>query len=75
MALLISVYGSLKGINRLRDTKFSLNQLINVESSKQGFLDGSVVKNLPTNAEDMGLIPSPGRYHMPQSSSAHVPLL
>ena len=32
---------------------------------KGGFLGGSVVKNLPTNAEDMGLIPGPGRSHIP----------
>ena len=28
---------------------------------KMGFPDGSVVKNLPANAEDMGLIPDPGK--------------
>ena len=33
-----------------------------------GFPGGSVVKNLPANAGDMGLIPGPGRSHMPQSS-------
>ena len=26
---------------------------------------GPVVKNLPANAEDMGLIPAPGRFHTP----------
>ena len=31
----------------------------------RGFPGGSVVKNLPANAEDTGLIPSPGRSHMP----------
>ena len=30
----------------------------------QGFLYGSVVKSLPANAGDMGLIPGPGRTHM-----------
>ena len=29
-----------------------------------GFLGGSVVKNLPANAGDMGLILDPGRSHM-----------
>ena len=29
---------------------------------------GSVVKNLPANAGDMGSIPDPGRSHMPQNS-------
>ena len=31
-----------------------------------------MVKNLPANAGDTGLIPGPGRSHMPWSSSAHV---
>ena len=29
------------------------------------FLGGPVVKNLPANAGDMGLIPGLGRFHMP----------
>ena len=29
---------------------------------------GPMVKNLPANAEDMGLIPDPGRFHMPQGN-------
>ena len=29
-----------------------------------GFLGGTVDKNLPINAEDTGLIPGPGRFHM-----------
>ena len=33
-----------------------------------GFPVGSVVKNSPANAGDMGLIPGPGRSHMLQSS-------
>ena len=32
---------------------------------KQDFLSGSVVKNLPASAGDMGSIPGPGRFHMP----------
>ena len=31
----------------------------------EDFPGGPVVKNLPANAEDMGLIPDPGRFHMP----------
>jgi len=38
-----------------------------------GFPGDSVVKNLPANAGDTGLIPDPGRFHMPQSNEAHVP--
>ena len=30
------------------------------------FPGGSVEKNLPANAGDMGIIPDPGRSHMPQ---------
>ena len=29
---------------------------------------GTVVKNLPANAGDTGLIPGPGRSHMPRSN-------
>ena len=33
-----------------------------------GFPSGSVVKNLPANAGDTGLIPDPGRSHIPWSN-------
>ena len=33
-----------------------------------GFPGGSMVKKLPANAEDVGLIPGPGKSHMPWSS-------
>ena len=32
------------------------------------FPGGAVVKNLPANAQDMGLSPGPGRSHMPRSN-------
>ena len=35
---------------------------------KQGIPGGSVLKNLPANAGDMGLILGPGRPHMPWSN-------
>ena len=35
---------------------------------KRDFPGGAVVKNLPTNSGDMGLIPGPGRSHMQQSN-------
>ena len=41
----------------------------------QGFLGGSVVKNLPASAEDLSLIPDPGRFHMPWGNQACVPQL
>ena len=34
-----------------------------------------MVKNQPANAEDMGSIPSPGRFHMLQSNLARAPQL
>jgi len=40
-----------------------------------GFPGGSVVKTLPSNAEDMGLILDLGRSHLPGSNKAHVPQL
>ena len=37
-------------------------------SKAQGFPGGAVVRNLPANAGDTGLIPGLGRSHMPQSN-------
>ena len=34
----------------------------------RGFASGSMVKNPPANAGDMGSIPGLGRLHMPQNS-------
>ena len=34
----------------------------------KGFPGGSVVKNLPATAGDMGLIPDAGKSHMPHSN-------
>ena len=36
----------------------------NTERDEEGFTGGSVVKNLPASAGDVGLIPGPGRRHM-----------
>ena len=41
----------------------------------RGFPGGSVVKNLPANAGDMGLSPGLGRSHMPRSNQARAPQL
>ena len=38
-----------------------------------GFPGGSVVKNLPANARDMGSVLGLGRFHMPQSIQACAP--
>lgn len=32
------------------------------------FLGGPVVKSVPANTKDMGLVPGPGRSHLPQSN-------
>ena len=46
--------------------------MISISKTKSGrhrdFPVGTVVKNLPANAGDMGLIPGPGRSHMPRSN-------
>ena len=38
-----------------------------------GFPGGSVAKNLPASVGDTGLIPDPGRSHMPWSNQACAP--
>ena len=40
-----------------------------------GFPGGAVVKNLPANAGDMGLIPGPGGSHMLWSNGSRAPQL
>ena len=39
-----------------------------VKNQMQGFPGGSVVNNMPANARDTGLIPDPGRFHVPRSN-------
>ena len=39
------------------------------------FPGGTVVKNPPANAGDMGSSPGPGRSHMPRSNKARAPQL
>ena len=39
-----------------------------VQKFIEGFLGGSMVKNVPANEGDMGSIPGLGRPHMPQSN-------
>ena len=39
------------------------------------FPGGSVDKNPPANAGDMGLIPGPGRSHLPYNYQTHTPQL
>ena len=40
----------------------------NIKIADLDFLGGSVVKNLPANAGEMGLIPGLGRSHMLRSN-------
>ena len=45
--------------------KAMTNQRQHIQKQRyQGFLGGSVVKNLPANVEDMNLIPAAGRFHI-----------
>ena len=39
-----------------------------IKNAQSGFPDGSVVKNPPANAGDMGSIPDLGRSHMPRAT-------
>ena len=41
----------------------------------RGFPGGSVVKNLPASAGDMGSILCPGKSHLPSSNQPHAPQL
>ena len=41
----------------------------------EGFPGGSVLKNLPANAGDLGLIHDPGISYMLQGNQVHVPQL
>ena len=42
--------------------------VVRKNSTLEEFPGGEVDKNLPTNAGDTGLIPGPGRVHLPQSN-------
>ena len=42
-----------------------------VKHKKLGFPGGTVVKKPPANAGDAGLIPGPGRFHLPRSNWDH----
>ena len=44
------------------------NVFFKTQEQNLGFPGGAVVKNLPVNAGDMGLIPGLGRSHMPRSN-------
>ena len=50
------------------DIPYMLSILTNQMINSRDFPGGTAVKNPPANAGNMGLIPGPGRSHMPQSS-------
>ena len=45
------------------------------EKARRDLPGGPVVKNPPANAGDTGLIPGPGRSHMPRSTEVRAPQL
>ena len=52
----------------LADSEACCGNFVLVKTEWKGFSGGSVVKNMPANAGDTGLISGPGGSHMPQSS-------
>ena len=48
--------------------KLSRSSVLISKMKVQDFPGGTVVKNLSANAGDTGLIPGPGRSHMPRSN-------
>ena len=46
-----------------------------LEIYNRDFPGGTLVKNPPANAGDMGSSPGPGRSHMPRSNKVHEPQL
>ena len=61
---------SSSSLKNLREKKKRKNVKIYVKRKKKrtDFPGGTVVKNLPANAGDMGSSPGPGRSHMPRSN-------
>ena len=52
----------------MRAFNFHAECFLLIKAIDEDFPGGAVVKNLPANAGDTGLIPGPGRSHMPQSN-------
>ena len=46
----------------------SFNKVLLIKTGKEGLSGGLVVENLPASAGQTGLIPGPGRSHMPKSN-------
>ena len=52
----------------LKLTQHCKSTILQLKNQHLGFPGGTVVKNPPANAGDMGSSPGPGRSHMPQSN-------
>ena len=52
------------------DDVVDLSNDLSLRNTLKDFLGGTVDKNLPANARDMGLILGPGRLHMPWATKA-----
>ena len=52
----------------IKSPVYQLKCLLFKSINPGGFSDGSMVKNLPTNAGYLGLIPDLGKSHMPQNN-------
>ena len=62
MSVRVTVKQKDHSLIQLKNMKFPRKKQ-NIENSRE-FPGGSVVKNLPANAGDMGSIPDPGSFHM-----------
>ena len=51
----------------------SRHMYCSTKNNFRGFPGGSLVKNPPASAGDMGSTPDPGRSYMSQSNQAHLP--
>ena len=45
------------------------------KKQREDFSGGPVVGSLPANAGDVGSVPDPGIFHIPQANKVHVPQL
>ena len=52
----------------IQDAASFIEKVLLLKKKKTGFPSGSVVKNPPANAGDMGSTPGPGGSHMPRGN-------
>ena len=70
--ILAKVYWSSQG-KELKSC--GIKRCVSLRRGQLDFSGGTVNKNPPANAEDMGSIPSLGRFHMPWAAKTFVPQL